>query len=93
LIAKTARGTDMARADWSRALPRPIVIPKVMKLATLGDVRTLIEKHLPPDFRDRPAWRHVAAELAKAAGGGDLAEASLALRMALSMAGVEWQAK
>ena len=44
----------MARADLSRALPRPIVIPGVMNLATLDDARTLIEKHLPAHFRDRP---------------------------------------
>jgi hypothetical protein len=41
----------MARPNWSRPLPRPLVIPKVMTLATLGDVRTLIAKHLPAHFR------------------------------------------
>ncbi len=60
-----------------------------MKLATLGDVRALIERHLPAHFRGKPAWQHVSAELAKAAAGGDPAEASLALRMALSLEGVE----
>ena len=90
--SRACRGPDMARSDWSRALPRPISIPKVMTLATLADVRTLIEKHWPPNFHDLPAWRHVAAELAKAPVGGD-PEASLALRMALSLACVEWQAK
>jgi hypothetical protein len=34
---RTARGTDMTRADWSRPLPRPIVIPDVMALSTLAD--------------------------------------------------------
>jgi hypothetical protein len=28
-------------------LPRPIIIPDVMELATLADVRILVEKHLP----------------------------------------------
>ena len=55
-----------------------------MTLATLGDVRTLIERHLPVHFRDKPAWRHVSAELAKAAAGGDAADVAVALRMALS---------
>jgi len=41
------------RSDWSRPLPRPIVIPQAMKLATLADVRALIEKHLPAECRTR----------------------------------------
>jgi len=52
----------LPRPNWSRALPRPIVIPKVMTLKTLADVRTLI-RHLPAEHRERPTWRHVAAEL------------------------------
>jgi hypothetical protein len=43
-------------------LPQPLVIPDVMTLATLADVRALIEKHVPQDRRGRPTWRHVAAE-------------------------------
>jgi hypothetical protein len=66
--------------------PRPLVIPKVMTLKTLGDVRTLIAKHLPAHFRDKATWQHVAAELDKAAAGGDPVELSVALRMALSIA-------
>jgi hypothetical protein len=83
----------MARSDWSIRLPSPLIIPKVMTLATLADVRTLIAKHLPTHFRDKRSWRHVAAELDKAAAGGDTAEASLALRMALSLEGVECRPK
>jgi hypothetical protein len=83
-----ARSTKTV-ADWSRALPRPLVIPQVMTLATLADVRFLIRKHLPARFRDKRSWRHVAAELDKAAAGGDTADVSLALRMALSMEGIE----
>jgi hypothetical protein len=40
-----ARGSKTV-ADWSRRLPRPIIIPKVMTVATLADVRTLM-RHLP----------------------------------------------
>jgi hypothetical protein len=83
----------MARADWSRPLPRPLAIPDVMTLTTLGDVRTLIEKHLPAHFRDKATWRHVAAELDKAAAVGDAADVAVALRIALSLEGVECRPK
>jgi hypothetical protein len=46
---------------------------------------------LPADRRDRTTWRHVIAELAKAAGGSDPADASIALRMVLSIEGVEYR--
>jgi hypothetical protein len=79
--------------NWSRPLPRPLVIPKVMTLKTVGDVRTLIAKHLPAHFRDKQTWQHVAAELDKAAAGGDTADLSIALRMALTLEGVECRPK
>jgi hypothetical protein len=55
-----------SRPNWSRALPRPLVIPDVMTLKTLADVRELM-RHVPADRRDRPTWRHVAAQLTQAA--------------------------
>jgi fructosamine-3-kinase len=55
----------LPRPDWSRPLPRPIVIPKVMTLKTLADVRALIERHLPAERRERPTWRYVAQQLAR----------------------------
>jgi hypothetical protein len=76
------------RADWTRPLPRALVIPTVMTLKTLADVRELL-RHLPEDRRARPTWRHVAAELDKAAAGVDAADVSIALRMVLMMEGVE----
>jgi hypothetical protein len=82
-----ARGSKTV-ADWSRRLPRPITIPKVMTVATLADIRTLM-RHLPAGREQRPTWRHVAAELAKAAAGADTVDVSIALRMVLSMEGVE----
>ena len=38
----------MPRPDWSRSLPRPLVIPTVLNLVTLDDVRALT-RHLPAD--------------------------------------------
>ena len=38
------------RADWSRPLPQALVIPTVMTLKTLADVRELL-RHLPEDRR------------------------------------------
>jgi hypothetical protein len=77
------------RLNWSRPLPRPLVIPEVMKLATLADVRALIQKHLPKDRREQQPWRHVAVELDKAAAGADTADVAIALRLALMIEGVE----
>ena len=37
-----------------------------MKLSTLADVRDLVEKHLPEQYRRKPAWRHVSTQIAKA---------------------------
>ena len=77
------------RSNWSRPLPRPIIIPEIMTLTTLADVRTLIQKHLPKDRRERSTWRHVAVQLAKAAAGADTADVAIALRMVLAIEGVD----
>jgi hypothetical protein len=44
----TGNGSILAR--WSTPLPRPIVIPQVMTLKTLADVRKLLG-HIP---KERP---------------------------------------
>lgn len=76
------------RSNWSRSLPQPLVIPGVMTIATLADVRTLM-RHLPSEHRNKPTWRHVADELDKAAGGGDETDVAVALRMVLMLEHVE----
>jgi len=58
-----------------------------MKIATLADVRVLIEQHLPEHCRTKDTWRYVAARLSDAAGGGDPMEVAIPLRMVLSMEG------
>ena len=85
-------GADRFR-DSATALPRPLIIPGVMIIATLADVRTLIVRHLPAEYRAQPAWRHAATELAKAAAGTDTADVSIALRLALALSGVEFRMK
>ena len=72
-------------------MPRSLVIPEVMTLVALTDVRELIEGHLPAHFRDKATWRVVAKDLKAAALGADPAEVSIALRMALSLEGVKCQ--
>jgi hypothetical protein len=62
---------QMSRSNWSRPLPAPLVIPEVATLRTLGDVRTLIDRHLPRAYRERPQWRTVTVHLAEAARGAD----------------------
>jgi hypothetical protein len=78
--------------NWSQPLPRPIIIPKVMELATLGDVRALVEKHLPAEYRTKFTWRKLAGMLRRAAEGKeDAAELSTALQLVLQIEGVEYR--
>ncbi len=80
----------MSKPDWSRPLPRPLTIPTVMKLSTLADVRDLVEKHSPPTYCRKPAWKHVSSQLAEAAQGEkDLLEICVSLRLVLALEGVE----
>jgi hypothetical protein len=70
-------------------LPRPIIIPEVMELTTLADVRILVEKHLPKEYRSKFTWRQLAGLLRRAAAGQqDVAEVSTALRIVLQLEGV-----
>ena len=71
-------------------MPRPIIIPGIVTLVTLADVRSLIERDLTTRCRQKAAWRYVARRLGEAADdGGDTTRVAVALRMALSMEGVE----
>jgi hypothetical protein len=78
------------RPDWSRRLPRPLVIPKVMTIETLADVQNLI-RHLPRDHRVKSTWQHVVAELNKAAAGAAVADVDMALRLVLMLEHVEYR--
>jgi hypothetical protein len=57
------------RPDWSRPLSRPLTIPDLLTLETLADVRVLVEKHLPPEYRTKFTWRQLAGLLKRAAEG------------------------
>jgi hypothetical protein len=76
--------------NWSRPLPRPVIIPKVLTLSTLADVRMLLEKRLPPEQREQPTWLYVKNLLHGAARGqDDPRDIEIALQMVLSIEGVE----
>ena len=80
----------MPAPNWSRPLPRPIVIPDVMELTTLADVRALVEKHLPAEYRSKFTWRQLAGLLRRAAEGQqDVAEVSTALWIVLQLEGIK----
>jgi hypothetical protein len=83
----------MPRPNWSRPLPRPLVIPTVLTLTTLADVRDLIERHLPRMHREKATWRYVSNQLAKAARGGDTTDVAVALQIALQLEGVQCRPK
>ena len=72
-------------ADWSLPLPRPLKIPTVMMLKTLADVRELVERHLPAEWRQRDTWRHVAKQLAAAADGGGVFWVSMQIVVSLRL--------
>ena len=82
----------MPGPNWSRALSRPLTIPTVMDLVTLGDVRALIG-HLPKETRAMETWQHVEAEMKKAAAGGDTPQVSITLQMVLQLEHVEYRLK
>ena len=65
--------------NWSRPLPRPIIIPDIMELATLAGVRIPVAKHLPKEYRSIFTWRPLAGLLRRAAEGQqDVSECSVA---------------
>ena len=81
----------MPRLNWSRPLPRTLIIPDVMTIRTVADVRDLIERHLPVEVREKPTWRHVASLLPEAAAGADTVDVSVALRLVLELERVPCQ--
>ena len=61
-----------------------------MAVSTLADARTLVERHLPADYRAKNTWRYISTLLIGAAQGvTDTRDVEIALRMVLAMEGVE----
>jgi hypothetical protein len=60
-----------------------------MALATLDDVRALIERHLPLHIREKPRWRYVRERLAEAARSGNTTDVVVALQIALHLEGIK----
>ena len=78
----------MPSPNWSQPLPRPIIIPEVMQLATL----VLYDKHLPAEYRAKFGWRELAALLRRAAQGReDAAEVAAALQLILQIEHVPYR--
>ncbi len=75
--------------NWRRPLPRPIVISRIMTLETLEDVRALVHRHLPVEYRSKQTWQQVAS-VTSAAARGELPaeEVAVALKLVLSMEGI-----
>jgi hypothetical protein len=80
------------RPVWSRPLPQTLVIPTVITLRTLADVRKLLG-HLPRATREKSTWLYVADRLNEAARGAPVTDVALPLRMVLSMEGIACRRK
>jgi hypothetical protein len=69
------------------------MIPTVMTLRTLDDVRRLL-RHLPQENRSNAAWRYVASQLDKAAVGKlRTVDVEIALRLVLMLEGVKCRSR
>ena len=67
------------------------MIPDVMELATLADVRALVEKHLPAEYRSKFTWHQLAGLLRRAAEADRMSPRFTALRIVLQLEGVKVQ--
>ena len=78
--------------DWSRPLPRPLTIPTVVELKTLADVRDLVDRHLPAQYRHKPTWRARLSPDSQGSGRGDVnAGTKLRQRAGVKMHHGGWQ--
>jgi hypothetical protein len=80
------------RPDWSRPLPRALIIPSLMTLKTLADVRELL-RHLPAERKALDTWRYVATRLEEAARGADAIDVAVSLRLVLALEHIPCRSK
>jgi len=71
-----------ALADWSRPLPFGPIVWRGLKLTTLADVSDLLEWQTPA-LRRSESSRHLAAQLEKAARGGNLTDLAISMLLVL----------
>ena len=87
------RGIELSKPpDWSQPLPQLLIIPGLITLRTLADVRTLLDQ-VPVEHREQENWRYVATKLDEAARGASVVEAFAVLRAVLSMEGIAYRPK
>jgi class 3 adenylate cyclase len=56
---------SLRRPNWSRPLPKLLIVSGVMTAATLNDVRVMIERHLPAASRANEMWRYSRTSFGK----------------------------
>jgi hypothetical protein len=78
----------VSRASWSRPLSQALDFASVIRLTTLDDVRSLVERHLPAAHRELPHWRGVSKAFTDAATGGDPVDVEIALMLAGAVEGL-----
>jgi hypothetical protein len=73
-------------------LPRLVIIPKILTVTTLADVRMLLEMRLPrAPGKDRHGYMSKTCYTAPARGQDEPGDAEIVLRMVLSIEGLECQ--
>jgi hypothetical protein len=81
------------RPDYSQSLPRPLVIPGVMTLRTLADLRELL-RHLPTETKGKATWQKITALVDEvAAGSVTPADVAAALEMVLILEKIPFRQK
>ena len=84
---------SLPRPDWSRPLPKLLIVSGVMTAATLNDVRVMVERHLPAASRAKEMWRYVSTNFGKPRLAATRREFSAVLEMVLSIEGLQWALK
>jgi hypothetical protein len=82
---------EMPMQNWSRHLPRPIILHSTT-LKTLADVRNLLSSQFFAQRRHKSMWQFVQHQLVEAAQSGRTVEVFAALRHVLAFEGIHYTA-